>query len=204
MSILSFQWWYWNIYKLGRQCWFYIWMGNISSGCGYLLAFSSLIGRTNFPMSAFSWTLTCKLNDYGLLSDKIVDHSSILPTIYLKRINFREFREFCTNSRKYVFAKYLKVTNSRKFVFAKYLFNTNSRKFISEIIEYHGYYLARPSNSQKKGFVKVSKTPICENMHSRNISRRSIREIKYSRNISKRLIRENKYSRIVLFLTSRK
>ena len=38
------------------------------------------------------------------------------------KINFREFREFCTNSRKFVFAKYLNVTNSRKFVFAKYLY----------------------------------------------------------------------------------
>ena len=75
-----------------------------------------------------------------------------LRGLIIAKINFREFREFCKNLRKYVFAKYLKVMNSRKFVFAKYLFNTNLRKFISEIIEYHGfhkYYLARPLNSQK-------------------------------------------------------
>ena len=48
--------------------------------------------------------------------------------IYLIRINFREFREFCLNSRKYVFAKYLNVTNSRKFVFAKYSKNCRFAK----------------------------------------------------------------------------
>ena len=48
-----------------------------------------------------------------------------LRGLIFAKINFREFREFCTNSRKYVFAKYLKVKNSRKFVFAKYLYSQN-------------------------------------------------------------------------------
>ena len=52
-----------------------------------------------------------------------------LRGLIFAKIYFREFREFCLNSRKYVFAKYLNVTNLRKFVFAKYLNNTNSRKF---------------------------------------------------------------------------
>ena len=52
-----------------------------------------------------------------------------LRGLIFAKIYFREFRKFCLNSRKYVFAKYLNVTNSRKFVFAKYLNNTNSRKF---------------------------------------------------------------------------
>ena len=64
-----------------------------------------------------------------LLSYQINRACVTLRGLIFAKINFREFREFCLNSRKYVFAKYLNFTNSRKFVFAKYLNNKNSRKF---------------------------------------------------------------------------